>query len=289
VSGTSVLFRKFESFASIPIGYALRNSYDKKRLSGDFFSQLADVSIFRRNSKIPSIACMKEANVVFVVGHKFEEFVSEYSSICKPKVLIIGDSDRDWHEFEFPKLSKVRRIFLQNSMIPNDNKFKCLPIGIENRMYGRNGMPYLYHSLFAHRRKEAGIFLGPLGTTHPVREELSNLDLHSIKNIEIMRERVSSIEFAFRSSRWSHVLAPRGNGQDTHRFWESLYRGSIPVVVQDSWSENIASYGIPMENVANWSLQELRRVSQLKVIKLEPETIPALWQPYWKESIRETI
>ena len=29
------------------------------------------------------------------------------------------------------------------------------------------------------------------------------------------------------------VLCPRGNGLDTHRLWETLYMGSIPIVKRD--------------------------------------------------------
>lgn len=32
----------------------------------------------------------------------------------------------------------------------------------------------------------------------------------------------------------SYVLCPRGNGVDTHRLWETLYLGSIPVVLWDT-------------------------------------------------------
>ena len=30
------------------------------------------------------------------------------------------------------------------------------------------------------------------------------------------------------------VLCPRGNGIDTHRIWESLYMGSIPIVIYEN-------------------------------------------------------
>lgn len=38
------------------------------------------------------------------------------------------------------------------------------------------------------------------------------------------------------------TLAPRGNGYETHRFWEALYSGSIPIVekhISNSYSENL--------------------------------------------------
>ena len=33
-------------------------------------------------------------------------------------------------------------------------------------------------------------------------------------------------------------LAPRGNGQDTHRVWEMLYFGMVPIVISSALSQN---------------------------------------------------
>lgn len=61
------------------------------------------------------------------------------------------------------------------------------------------------------------------------------------------------------------VLCPRGNGIDTHRLWETLYMGSIPIVLQ-----NIAHSGwtdLPILFVNSWDevteellIKELNRI-----------------------------
>ena len=73
----------------------------------------------------------------------------------------------------------------------------------------------------------------------------------------------------------SYVLCPRGNGIDTHRLWEALYMGSIPIVIWDlahsgwtdlpilfvkSWedvTEEMLRRELPrMQNTA-WNMQKL--------------------------------
>jgi hypothetical protein len=283
-------FRKIETLAAVGIGYLFRHSIDRSRLSPDGFADLADVALFRDKWPTPDIKEIKAAKVVFLANHDVEGFIELYSSICKPKVLIVGDGDRDWRSFDFPKLSSLRRVFLQNSYIESDSKFRCLPIGIENRKYGRNGMPYNFLDFYIRRRKINGVFLGPLGETHPIRKLISELDLKHIRNVHKLSDRLSSLEFALESSKWTHVVAPRGNGKDTHRFWETLYRGSVPVVESDEWSMNISRYGIPMETVKRWTREEIQEIAESpKTQPVDPKSIPALWRDYWQESIREAL
>ena len=45
-------------------------------------------------------------------------------------------------------------------------------------------------------------------------------------------------------------ICPRGNGIDTHRLWEALYLGCIPIVLE---SEILGCYaGLPILVVRNW-------------------------------------
>ena len=64
-------------------------------------------------------------------------------------------------------------------------------------------------------------------------------------------------------SKYKWTLCPRGAGEDTHRLWEALYLGSIPVVLKSSIS---ALYdGLPVIQLNNWdelSLELLRERSK---------------------------
>jgi hypothetical protein len=49
-----------------------------------------------------------------------------------------------------------------------------------------------------------------------------------------------------------YVLCPRGNGIDTHRIWESLYVGSVPVVKMEKGIESFTD--LPILFVSDWKL-----------------------------------
>lgn len=51
------------------------------------------------------------------------------------------------------------------------------------------------------------------------------------------------------------VVCPRGNGLDTHRFWETLYLGSIPLVLSDSYMARLGNYlNLPVLTISDWEL-----------------------------------
>ena len=50
------------------------------------------------------------------------------------------------------------------------------------------------------------------------------------------------------------VLCPRGNGHDTHRFYEALLMGAIPIVLKNSYSRRLAAhFSLPHIAVSRWS------------------------------------
>ena len=288
----SVGLRKIEVASSVPLGMILSRTADKRRPSPGGFKNMSDVSLFGAGEREPTLSDLREARVVFLSNHDLERFVSDYGRFARPSVIILGDGDRDWEEFDFPSLPGLQRIFVQNLLVPETDRLKVLPIGIESRKYGKNGMPWMYWKSMATRSKKSGIFFGPLGNTHPVRETVKSLNLDSLESVgRVCRQstRTSAFEFAWRSSAWTHVAAPRGNGQDTHRFWETLYRGSVPLVVEDQWSINLRNHGIPFETISSWTTQEIERVVRSsKTQPMDPKLTPALWMDYWRDLIRET-
>jgi hypothetical protein len=86
-------------------------------------------------------------------------------------------------------------------------------------------------------------------------------------------------------SEYSYVAAVRGNGVDTHRLWESLYRGSIPVIKRDLWANSLIQYNLPISLVDDWDEINLSSIISQAPIDFDPQSTPALWWPYWKALI----
>jgi len=48
------------------------------------------------------------------------------------------------------------------------------------------------------------------------------------------------------------VLCPEGNGFDTHRFWETIYMGGIPVILTNPYLDSIVG-SLPIIQLKSWS------------------------------------
>jgi len=84
------------------------------------------------------------------------------------------------------------------------------------------------------------------------------------------------------------VLCPRGNGIDTHRLWETLYMGSIPIVKNDiahsEWQD------LPILFINNWNeITEERLIAEKKRIESTSWNLDKLRVGYWIDRIRRSI
>ena len=84
-------------------------------------------------------------------------------------------------------------------------------------------------------------------------------------------------------SKYKWTLCPRGAGQDTHRLWEALYLGSIPVVLKSNLSS--LYYGLPVIQLDSW---EKLTVGLLQEITDElPNNISNAYFEHWERLIKE--
>ena len=84
------------------------------------------------------------------------------------------------------------------------------------------------------------------------------------------------------------VLCPPGNGIDTHRLWETLYAGSVPVVLRD---DALASFrDLPIlfvESLAGLDRSFLENhLSSMR--QRETPVLDKLFLPYWRGEIEKS-
>jgi hypothetical protein len=203
-------------------------------------------------------------------------------------VLILGNSDREFLDFQFKIPKSVKHIFAQNSHLKNSHFVTGIPIGIENLRLGVNGNPRLFEESI--QIQSSKILIGPFGMTHSEREELLPLKNKHTEMIEFCDERLTPRQYSRLAAKYSYIAAPRGNGIDTHRLWETLYRGAIPLVRDTSWFQNfdfLESMSIPL---STWDYEEMvHKVRCGKVDFFDPKKVPQLWWPHWESLIREKI
>jgi hypothetical protein len=80
------------------------------------------------------------------------------------------------------------------------------------------------------------------------------------------------------------VLCPRGNGIDTHRLWETLYMGSIPIVQHNTAVDEFSD--LPICWIKNWEdVTEAYLNAEQDRIARSSWNIAKLTFGYWKEKI----
>ena len=266
-----------------------RNS--SPHLSGDLFADMADYvykpprfRVYKRQ-QIP----LRTAKVIFCRSENLQELFTSSSEEINASVVICGNSDFEFHILPEMIPPSVKALFLQNSFI-SDNKFVfTLPIGIENLRWGVNGNPRLLKKQIADPDNK--ILFGPFGNTHPVRTQV----IKNFKGSELHWDclpsgRISPRNYAKIARRYKLIAAVRGNGIDTHRHWESLYRGVIPVTLRDKWSESLQATGIPFLLIDSWEEECISNLFSIpNMRKIDPLEIEAIWEPYWRRLIQSFV
>jgi hypothetical protein len=181
---------------------------------------------------------------IFLYTHILSQFIEYilpiFETLDNTFIYYIHNSD-DSFEDEHKKLldsSTTYRVYSQNintSIKDNNNKLRLLPIGIANAMFDHGNMIILYKTMcdMYTRKKEKNIFTSITGrVTHDSRVSLIKVLEENPEYNMSMYKSLEYSEYTREMGKHYFVLCPRGNGIDTHRFWEALYMGAIPVLIQ---------------------------------------------------------
>jgi hypothetical protein len=258
-------------------------------ISGDSFADISDC-VFnppKYRGVAPSLEELRSAKVIFVRSSELHRFLEEHGPRLNAKVIISGNSDQEFlQDFELPP--SVKLLLIQNSFISDGSRIQTLPIGIENFRWGVNGNPRFlnFHSLNDAKNK---ILFGPFGMTHPARTHVISEVSSNTGPWNLLQGYIQPHKFDELAAQFRYIAAVRGNGIDTHRLWEALYRGRYPIIQKDSWSSSLRALGLPIIEVSEWNEAELLQVVDLPRAQFNPNTFLSLWMSYWVEKIRKVV
>lgn len=255
-------------------------------ISGDAFSEIADVSVFSQIGMLGvSIEQLSEAKVIFCKSDRLNELIEDFGKSISAKVIICGNSDYDFTELPKNLPSSVKYLLLQNSFISDHNFIDTLPTGLENFRIAVNGNPDQI-TINSSVTPSKEVLFGPFGNTHSERGKVQNIFNLNSDYWKYISKRKNSKGYDRLVSKYKYIAAVRGNGVDTHRVWETLYRGRIPILKLDAWSKSLASLNLPIAFIEEWTESEIMRViSENKFDLFDPKSLSALWMPYWKDKV----
>ena len=195
------------------------------------------------------------------------------------RILVLGHSDIETKRVDaiFLKKLGIKRLFATNNY-PLDFFSESIPLGITNdcddspihRLLGDES-----HFLKANNVDFLSEFFEPTiyinfssGNNRGVREQVLSL---ATKIPHLYRFTVQTPDFtdkgriSYLGKLRSHgmVLCPEGNGIDTHRFWETLYMGGVPVVTSNKAMQSLYD-NLPVIQLHSWvELSDRSRVEEL--------------------------
>lgn len=183
----------------------------------------------------------KNKNIIklFIYTHildDFQQYIFPYLDSSINYVIYCHNSDHSVTDKHMPLLTSkyIRKVYAQNiDTTVNSDKVSLLPIGIANSMWNHGDLLKLYKTIsnVYSKKKKNPIYVNINPNTYLYRKDVLNkikekggLTISQGKPYEEYLKELSTYRFC---------LCLRGNGIDTHRFWESLYLGVIPVILNN--------------------------------------------------------
>jgi len=122
-------------------------------------------------------------------------------------------------------------------------------------------------------------------TNNKIREGIfDNFSKYSWVKIDAPNKNLTEYLYSLASSKF--VLCPFGNGYDTHRLWETLYAGSIPVVENHITYE--ATKNLPVLKIDSFNnLNEDKLNNFYNQFKSSDFSFEPLYIDYWNSLIRQ--
>jgi hypothetical protein len=252
------------------------------------YERLCDFSVIPPEGKFVNEDFFKKNGIIFCKTDFLNYLFSSIHNSDKEYVLVTHHSDYPIDEIIFSHKPKcIKKWFAINPTFHHDDLIS-IPLGIKTHC-GIYLEPQYMTSWFAENIDE-------FRTTEKTNNiycnwNLTNLDRQSVleklkqNNLEFTHETGLSFKNYIKNmARHKFVISPPGNGIDCHRTWESLYVGSIPVVIDNyiykEWDE------LPILKVSDYS--ELTQ-NVLDNFYKKQFNFNKLYLKYWEDRIRKVL
>jgi len=223
-------------------------------VSGDTFRKISDHIFDESKSFDPKK--VQNNDIVFVkTDLKDIYFNSFHNNIRSKYILICHNSDSSFEESDVNFIDeKIIHCFTQNLNTLSNTKVSPIPIGFENARFRNNGKTKLLKKYDQNiSNKKEGVFCSfNIQTNFEVRSKIK--EVISGQDNFYFKQFQSFDEYILNLSSYKFALCPPGNGIDTHRFWETLLVGGIPIVEKNDLYTEFTRQGVPLIMLDNWEI-----------------------------------
>ena len=258
-------------------------------ISGDSFRKMATL-VWEKSSPHFELNEVKPNSLIFCESDCITDLNSKILvKLNCPVTLLLGNSDQnhDQSHLYLRENENVRKIFSQNLGIEADG-FYPLPIGLENAWRSNHGRVFPFKILRkVNKDRKSRIMWTFSIQTNPVVRSKAAVELSRI-NLADRFGSISSKKHRKLLSSYCFIASPPGNGLDTHRTWEAMYLGCVPIVLRSHMTEYFEMLGLPIWVVDAYS--QIESLSEQQLLDRYDELKPrfdskALWFDFWANKI----
>jgi len=161
-------------------------------------------------------------------------------------------------------------------------RIRCVPLGEENRIWRGGSVDYDPPITISRRAKRpVEVCLPHWGLTHDIRVEWRK-QAWAVSTPRLCKApEMPKEEYLTFLTECRAILCPRGNGLDTHRVWESLAKGTWPIV-QDNAHTQLLLQQYPSLPLLTIDSPTDLDMSGLDVPEGLPRFHPVLLREYWR-------
>ena len=200
-------------------------------ISGDGFRRLGR-QVFDETCQSLDPAKVKNGDVVFVSTDLAVRFFREIDPGIRASYRLITHNSDVAVDAALTRLvtDKVELWFAQNNSAEHD-RVVPIPIGLENLHHYNAGVPRDFDSMRTYdgARKNRVLAAFTIGTNPGERNRAHEI-ASKAACVEQLGRRLPQKDYLRTLVTYRFLLGPPGNGLDTHRTWEAMYLGVVPVV-----------------------------------------------------------
>lgn len=263
-------------------------------ISGDSFRAMATAVWEREDGVGWGQSRYNYRAIVFCQADLLASFTREVMPhLDTPIVLLLGNSDVNFSRRSFEGLDRslTPKIYCQN-LTEEVEGVEVLPIGLENRWWNNHGrLKGFSRPPAVGGEKVFRILWGFNVQTNVMERSRAAQSLASCASADKIEDKVSPEAHQNLLRKYAFVASPPGNGLDTHRTWEAMYLGCVPIVPRSYMASRYEDLGLPIWVVEDFSVLQDSSEDELKAVflSLQPKfDSQALRLSFWEQAIRAT-
>lgn len=231
------------------------NSYNFARNSDIVFSETVSKSQYEKLKSEDTVVVEESNNSVL---YMLKAFDLKENSIIFTNTYLINDlfrslknskfrnikiiSTQTDHSIEYRDFNKkpscVSKWFSTNVVFQHKDLVP-IPLGLANEYSPKNIQKKDYEKLQVSDIKINELYVNFENNTNYFHRNKIKKNLLKKENTFIEQEKLSIADYLEKLNKYQFILCPFGNGFDTHRIWETLYAGSIPIIPKQFSLESI--------------------------------------------------